>query len=115
MNQDTLNIVLVVIGAVLVGLVWALDRSNKRLSDSVPPNIMGILQVAVSALQTIAEKSPTTLDDEVVGLLKLLLLSNPPAPPVQPAGTVTTTGTAGSTVTVVTPPNASHSDGPVMG
>lgn len=70
MEQETLTAVLIFVGSVIVALIWVLDRTNKRVADSVPPNVLAILGVAVDALETLANRTPTPLDNEVVALLR---------------------------------------------
>ena len=70
MEQETLTAVLIFVGAVIVALIWVLDRTNKRVADSVPPDVLAILRVAVDALETLANRTPTPLDNEVVALLR---------------------------------------------
>ena len=70
MEQETLTAILIFVGAVIVALIWVLDRTNKRVADSVPPDVLAILRVAVDALETLANRTPTPLDNEVVALLR---------------------------------------------
>jgi len=70
MEQETLTAVLIFVGAIIVALIWVLDRTNKRVADSVPPDVLAILRVAVDALETLANRTPTPLDNEVVALLR---------------------------------------------
>lgn len=79
MSQETLNAVLIFVGAVIVALIWILDRSNKRAADSLPPETVTILRAAVGALEALASKTPNTLDDQVIALLHDLLGPEPPA------------------------------------
>lgn len=58
--------VLLFIGAVIAGLIWFANASNKRVQSSVP------LELALILGDALVKLTPTTTDDELLARLKLL-------------------------------------------
>jgi uncharacterized membrane protein len=77
-SNEVFITLLLFIGAVLAGVLFVLDRTNRRLADSLPPQLLPLLKVALDALATLADQTPTELDDELIQRLKDAL--NPPTP-----------------------------------
>lgn len=83
MSHETFVSLLVFVGALVVALLWVVDRTNKRVADAVPPDVLRVLSVTVAALEKLAQGTEITLDDEVVALVKRLL-DDTDEPPVTP-------------------------------
>jgi hypothetical protein len=92
MNPETLNAILVFLGAVVVAVLFILDRQGKRLSQSIPPELLPVLLGLLALADTLAKNTPTTADDELVARIKAAL--EPPAPPAQLTVTELTEGAA---------------------
>ena len=78
MTSDVFIAILLFLGAVIAAVLFVLDRTNRRLADSLPPQLLPLLRVALDALATLAEQTETELDDELIQRLKDAL--NPPSP-----------------------------------
>ena len=78
MTNEIFITLLLFLGAVIAAVLFVLDRTNRRLADSLPPQLLPLLRVALDALATLAEQTETELDDELIQRLKDAL--NPPAP-----------------------------------
>lgn len=59
--------VLLFIGAVIAGLIWFANASNKRVQSSVP------LELALTIADALVKLTPTATDDELLARLKTLL------------------------------------------
>jgi NADH:ubiquinone oxidoreductase subunit 6 (subunit J) len=77
MNAETLNAILVFLGAVVVAVLFILDRQGKRLSQSIPPELLPVLLGLLALAETLAKTTPTTSDDELIAKIKAAL-NNPP-------------------------------------
>ena len=85
MNPETLNAVLVFLGAVVVAVLFVFDRLGKRLNSSIPPEVLPLFMGLLALAETLAKETPTTADDELIARIKAAL--EPPAPE-QPADLV---------------------------
>lgn len=68
--------VLLFIGAVIAGLFWFANQTNKRVQSSVP------LELVMTIADALVKLTPTTTDDELLARLRQLI--DKPAPPVIP-------------------------------
>jgi di/tricarboxylate transporter len=66
MNPETLNAILVFLGAVVVAVLFVLDRSGKRLNESIPAEVLPLFMGLLALAETLAKETPT--------------LDQPPAP-----------------------------------
>ncbi len=67
--------ILLFIGAIIAGIFWISDRSNKRVQSSVP------VEVLLRVLEVFAGMTPTKTDDELIAMLKKLIEPSAPEPP----------------------------------
>jgi di/tricarboxylate transporter len=79
MNPETLNAVLVFLGAVVVAVLFVFDRMGKRLNSSIPPDVLPLFMGLLALAETLAKSTPTTADDELIARIKAAL--EPPEPP----------------------------------
>lgn len=81
MTSDSFNTVLLFIGAILAAVMFVLERTNRRATDSLPPAFLPLLPILINALVSLAQQTPSTLDDELIDQLRKLLATNqqPPA------------------------------------
>ncbi len=77
METETLNAILLFLGAVVVAVLFVYDRLGKRLNESIPPNVMPLFLGLLSLAETLAAQTPTTADDELIERIKTAL--NAPA------------------------------------
>lgn len=70
MNAETLNAVLLFLGAVVAAVLFVLDRSGKRLNESIPADVLPLFMGLLSLAETLAKVTPTTADDELVADLR---------------------------------------------
>lgn len=82
MTTETLNTILIFLGGLLVAVLFVLDRSGKRLSTSIPPELLPVLMGLLALAETLAKETATTADDDLIKQLKDAL--NPPAQPGDP-------------------------------
>jgi hypothetical protein len=85
MTPETLNSLLVFLAAVVVAILYIVDRSGKRLSDSIPPDMIPVIMGLLALAETLARETPTTADDELIARVKAAL--EPPT--ADPLPTVT--------------------------
>jgi len=69
---------IIIIGGIVVGFGWIMDRSNIRLEKSAPADIL------ITFAELLAARTPNQLDDEVVEYLKQLFKDARPTSPVVP-------------------------------
>jgi NADH:ubiquinone oxidoreductase subunit 6 (subunit J) len=79
MSAETLNAILIFLGAVFVAVLFVLDRQGKRLSETIPPELLPVLMGLLALAETLAKTTPTTSDDELIARVKTAL--EPVAPP----------------------------------
>lgn len=70
MSQDTLNTVLIFLGGLLVAVLYVLDRSGKRLSTSIPSELLPVIMGLLALAETLAKETPTTADDDLIKQIK---------------------------------------------
>jgi hypothetical protein len=70
MNEATFVAILTFLGAVLAAVMFVMDRSNRRVADSLPPDTMHLMFALLSLAETLAKVTPTTADDELVADLR---------------------------------------------
>ena len=85
MNTETLNAILIFLGGLLVAVLFVLDRMGKKLSTSIPPELMPVLMGLIALAETLAKETATTADDDLIKQLKDAL--NPPTPEQSPFAT----------------------------
>jgi hypothetical protein len=77
MTFDTYHLIILILGAALAALVWVLDRSSKRLAESIPASLVPFLSVLTETVAMLARLTPTPLDDELAARLRELLAAAP--------------------------------------
>jgi hypothetical protein len=92
MTPETLNTVLIFLGAVVVAVLFLFDRMGKRLNESIPADLMPLFLGLLALAETLAKETPTTADDELIARVKAAL--EPPTPPAQPTVTELVEGAA---------------------
>lgn len=70
MNTETLNAVLLFLGAVVAAVLFVLDRSGKRLNESIPADVLPLFMGLLALAETLAKTTPTTADDELIARIK---------------------------------------------
>jgi hypothetical protein len=85
MTPETLNTVLLFLGAVVVAVLFLFDRMGKRLNESIPADLMPLFLGLLALAETLAKETPTTADDELIARVRAAL--EPPTPPAQPTVT----------------------------
>ena len=70
MTTDVFVTVLLFLGAVVSALMFILDRTNRRVADSLPKDTLVLMQGLLSLAETLAKATPTTADDDVVRQLR---------------------------------------------
>jgi hypothetical protein len=93
MTPETLNTVLIFLGAVVVAVLFLFDRMGKRLNESIPADLMPLFLGLLALAETLAKETPTTADDELIARVKAAL--EPPTPPTQPTVTELVEGAQG--------------------
>ncbi len=73
MTQDTYNLIIILLGALVAALTWAVVRLGRDLRDALPPALVDLFPVMFTLLQALATRTGTPLDDEVVDQLRNLL------------------------------------------
>jgi hypothetical protein len=85
MTPETLNTVLLFLGAVVVAVLFLFDRMGKRLNESIPADLMPLFLGLLALAESLAKNTPTTADDELIARVRAAL--EPPTPPAQPTVT----------------------------
>ena len=70
MTNETFVALLTFIGAILAALMFILDRTNRRVADSLPPDTLNLMAGLLSLAETLAKATPTTADDDLVRQLR---------------------------------------------
>jgi hypothetical protein len=60
-------------------VLFVLDRQGRRLSETIPPELLPVLMGLLALAETLAKTTPTTADDELIARVKAAL--EPIAPP----------------------------------
>jgi hypothetical protein len=84
MTPEQFTGLLVFLGAVVAAVLYVMDRSGKRLSQSIPPELLPVLMGLLALAESLAKNTPTTADDELIARVKAAL-----EPPDDPLPTVT--------------------------
>ena len=83
MSQETFAALLVFLGAVVAAVLYVVDRSGKRLAESIPPELMPVLLGLLALAKELAQTTPTKADDELIGRIEAALRGGvPPAEPI---------------------------------
>jgi hypothetical protein len=82
MTPETLNTVLLFLGAVVVAVLFLFDRMGKRLNESIPADLMPLFLGLLALAESLAKETPTAADDELIARVRAAL--EPPTPPAQP-------------------------------
>lgn len=73
MSQETYAIVLLVAGAIIAALLFVVRSQSISLRDSLPPKAIDILPAVMTLLASLADRTATTADDELVDAVGELL------------------------------------------
>ena len=84
MSQETFAALLVFLGAVVAAVLYVVDRSGKRLAESIPPDVLQLMLGLLDLADRLADTTPTPDDDALIARLReaLQLPAEPPAPVV---------------------------------
>lgn len=66
MPETTYHLILALLGAIIVGLLWIVDRRGRDLRDSIPPSVLPLLTAFVRSADEWARLTRTPVDDELV-------------------------------------------------
>lgn len=78
MTQETFVAILTFLGAVVAALMYILDRTNKRVADSLPPATLELMRGLLALAESLAKATPTPADDELVARIRAALDGNAP-------------------------------------
>lgn len=70
MTQDTYNLIIILLGALVAALTFAIVRMGRDLRDTLPPSLVELFPIMFRLLEDLAAKTPTPLDDELVAELR---------------------------------------------
>ena len=84
MTQETFAALLVFLGAVVAAVLYVVDRSGKRLAESIPPELMPVLLGLLALAETLARETPTPEDDALIARIRDALNGGAPLPPAEP-------------------------------
>jgi hypothetical protein len=84
MTPEQFTGLLVFLGAVVAAVLYVMDRSGKRLSQSIPPELLPVLIGLLALAESLAKNTPTPDDDALIAKIKAAL-----EPPADPLPTVT--------------------------
>lgn len=84
MNTETLNAILLFLGAIVVAVLFVYDRLGKRLNESIPPDVMPLFIGLLSLAETLAKTTPTTADDDLIARIREALNTPPVEEPTAP-------------------------------
>lgn len=70
MTESTYNLIILIAGGIIAGLLWINHKQALNLKDLVPADLTAVL---LNLLGDLASKTTTPADDELVGQLRLLL------------------------------------------
>jgi len=73
MTQDTYNLIIILLGALVAALTWAVVRLGRDMRDSLPPALVDLFPTMFTLMEALASRTATPLDDEVVAELRSLL------------------------------------------
>ncbi len=66
MTPDTYNLVIILLGALVAALTWAVVHLGRDLRDALPPTLVELFPIMFRLLEDLAAKTPTPLDDKLV-------------------------------------------------
>lgn len=84
MDTQTFTGLLLFLGAIVAAVLYVLDRSGKRLNESIPPDVLPLFMGLLALAETLAKNTPTTADDELIARIKAALDGNAPVLPADP-------------------------------
>ena len=88
MSQETFAALLVFLGAVVAAVLYVVDRSGKRLADSIPSDVLTLMLGLLDLADRLAAETPTTADDDLIKQIRdALKTPTPPAPEPSPFAT----------------------------
>lgn len=64
---------LIFLGGVVVAVLFVLDRMGKRLSESIPPDMLVLFELLLDVAGSLAERTPTKDDDELIAKIRAAL------------------------------------------
>ena len=77
MSPEANNVILVLAGALISGLLYVNYKQSVHLRDMLPPSFVPLIPVLLNTITDLSSRTETTLDDEVVAKLKELLEEKP--------------------------------------
>lgn len=84
MDTQTFTGLLLFLGAIVAAVLYVLDRSGKRLNESIPADVLPLFMGLLALAETLAKETPTTADDELIARIKAALDGNAPDLPADP-------------------------------
>jgi len=84
MSTEQFSALLVFLGAVIAAVVYVIDRSGKRLADSIPPDVLTLMLGLLDLADRLADTTPTPDDDALIARLREAL-GKPTQPPADGA------------------------------
>lgn len=66
MTDQTYELILLVAGAVIVALLYIVDRRGRDLRDSIPVALLPIVEIAVKGAVELAKRTPSPDDDALI-------------------------------------------------
>ena len=70
MTPDTYNLIIILLGALVAALTFAIVRMGRDLRDTLPPALVELFPIMFRLLEDLAAKTPTPLDDQLVADLR---------------------------------------------
>lgn len=64
---------LIFLGAVVAAVLFVVDRMGKRLSESIPPDMIVLFELLLDVAGSLAERTPTKDDDELIAKIRAAL------------------------------------------
>lgn len=67
MSIETYHLMIALLGGIIIGLLWIIDRRGRDLRDSIPPSVLPVLNALVRSADELARSTGhTTADDDLV-------------------------------------------------
>lgn len=70
MTGETFAALLVFLGAIVSAVLFVVDRLNKRLADSIPPDVLTLMLGLLDLADRLADTTATPDDDALIARLR---------------------------------------------